>query len=75
MEVASKVIDCAFVEARSVKNGVGLVKLMGRDSGFVARRQAGPSHHGEKEGFEVGAVKTHNLNVARIEKFRKSLTC
>eukprot|EP00667_Euglena_gracilis_P006890 EG_transcript_6957 len=40
VEVASKVIDCSFVEASSVKNGVGLVKVMGRDSGFVARNAA-----------------------------------
>jgi 6-phosphofructokinase 1 len=40
VQVASQVIDCAFTEASSVKNGVGLVKLMGRDSGFVARNAA-----------------------------------
>lgn len=30
------VIDCAHMEAKAVRNGVGLVRLMGRDSGFVA---------------------------------------
>jgi 6-phosphofructokinase 1 len=29
-------ITCAHEEARGVRNGVGLVKLMGRESGFVA---------------------------------------
>jgi 6-phosphofructokinase 1 len=29
-------ITCAHMEAKGVKNGVGLVKLMGRESGFVA---------------------------------------
>lgn len=29
-------IDCAHMEAKGVLNGVGLVKLMGRESGFVA---------------------------------------
>ena len=29
-------IACAHMEAKGVRNGVGLVKLMGRDSGFVA---------------------------------------
>lgn len=29
-------IDAALVEAKSVMNGVGLVKLMGRYSGFIA---------------------------------------
>ncbi|QEN07319.1 ATP-dependent 6-phosphofructokinase [Oceanispirochaeta crateris] len=29
-------IDSAHMEAKAVRNGVGLVKLMGRDSGFVA---------------------------------------
>ena len=33
---ASKVLDCAHVEARGAPNGIGLVKLMGRDSGFIA---------------------------------------
>ncbi len=29
-------IDAAHMEAKAVRNGVGLVKLMGRDAGFVA---------------------------------------
>ena len=33
---AAKVIRLAHVEARSSPNGVGLVKLMGRQSGFIA---------------------------------------
>ncbi|MCG8448389.1 MAG: ATP-dependent 6-phosphofructokinase [Pirellulales bacterium] len=33
---AAKVIDCAHVEAKGVSNGVGLVKLMGREAGFIA---------------------------------------
>ncbi len=33
---AEKVIDCAHVEAKGVFNGVGLVKLMGREAGFIA---------------------------------------
>jgi len=32
---ADKVIDCAHVEAKGVQNGIGLVKLMGRDAGFI----------------------------------------
>lgn len=36
VEVAAKMIDAALVEAKSVMNGVGLVKLMGRYSGFIA---------------------------------------
>lgn len=40
VEVASGIIDGAFVEASSVKNGVGIIKLMGRDSGFVVRNAA-----------------------------------
>jgi 6-phosphofructokinase 1 len=30
------VIQCAHMEAKGAKNGIGLVKLMGRDSGFIA---------------------------------------
>jgi 6-phosphofructokinase 1 len=33
---ASRVIDCAHVEAKSAPRGFGLVRLMGRDAGFVA---------------------------------------
>ena len=33
---AAYVIDSAHAEAKSVLNGVGLVKLMGRDAGFIA---------------------------------------
>ncbi len=37
---ATKVVDCAHVEARSARNGIGLVKLMGRDAGFIAAHAA-----------------------------------
>ena len=33
---AKKAINCAHVEATSAYNGIGLVKLMGRDAGFIA---------------------------------------
>jgi len=33
---AVKVIDCAHVEAKGAPNGVGLVKIMGRQSGHIA---------------------------------------
>ena len=33
---AKKVLTCAHVEAKSAYNGIGLVKLMGRDAGFIA---------------------------------------
>lgn len=35
-EKAHQVLDCAHSEAKSAYNGVGLVKLMGRDAGFIA---------------------------------------
>ena len=34
--VAKKVISCAHAEAKGAYNGIGLVKLMGRESGFIA---------------------------------------
>eukprot|EP00440_Ansanella_granifera_P067300 gb/GFBE01072994.1/.p1 GENE.gb/GFBE01072994.1/~~gb/GFBE01072994.1/.p1 ORF type:complete len:197 (+),score=44.70 gb/GFBE01072994.1/:1-591(+) len=37
---ASEVISSAYVEATSCDRGVGIVKLMGRDSGFVAMHAA-----------------------------------
>lgn len=36
LEKASEVIHCAHTEARGAPRGVGLVKLMGRDAGFIA---------------------------------------
>ena len=36
VEQAMHVLDCAHVEARSVMNGVAVVKLMGRHAGFIA---------------------------------------
>jgi len=36
VEEACKVIECAHTEAHSVENGISIVKLMGRDSGFIA---------------------------------------
>ncbi|MBV8223729.1 MAG: ATP-dependent 6-phosphofructokinase [Verrucomicrobia bacterium] len=36
LEKAHTILDCAHSEARSAYNGVGLVKLMGRDAGFIA---------------------------------------
>jgi 6-phosphofructokinase 1 len=35
-EKAREILDCAHNEACSVYNGVGLVKVMGRDAGFIA---------------------------------------
>jgi 6-phosphofructokinase 1 len=35
-EKAREVLDCAHNEAKCVYNGVGLVKVMGRDAGFIA---------------------------------------
>ena len=36
VEQACQVLDRAHVEARSVENGISLVKLMGRNAGFIA---------------------------------------
>ncbi|MCX5871832.1 MAG: ATP-dependent 6-phosphofructokinase [Deltaproteobacteria bacterium] len=37
---ASDIIGCAHVEANGAPNGIGLVKLMGRQSGFIAANAA-----------------------------------
>lgn len=41
---ARQAIDAAHAEARSVANGVGLVKLMGRHAGFIAATATLASH-------------------------------
>ena len=40
VEKAADAIRCVRVEAESVYNGIGLVKLMGRESGFIAAAAA-----------------------------------
>ncbi len=42
--MARTAIDAAHTEALSVMNGVGLVKLMGREAGFIAAHAAMASH-------------------------------
>lgn len=42
---AVKAVSCAHSEAVGTVNGVGLVKLMGRDSGFIARFAALAAQH------------------------------
>jgi 6-phosphofructokinase 1 len=41
---AVEVVACAHMEASSQPNGIGLVKLMGRESGFIAVHTALASH-------------------------------
>ncbi|MDD2235659.1 MAG: ATP-dependent 6-phosphofructokinase [Kiritimatiellae bacterium] len=36
IEQAKAVLDCAHAEAKGAPNGIGLVKVMGRESGFIA---------------------------------------
>jgi 6-phosphofructokinase 1 len=36
VEKATEAIECAHTEAKGAKNGIGMVKLMGRESGFIA---------------------------------------
>lgn len=40
VEEARKVIQCAHAESKGAPFGIGLVKLMGRDSGFIAANAA-----------------------------------
>jgi 6-phosphofructokinase 1 len=40
VEEARKVIQCAHAESKGAPYGIGLVKLMGRDSGFIAANSA-----------------------------------
>jgi 6-phosphofructokinase 1 len=44
VEKAVEVVSAAHMEASSAINGVGLVKVMGRDSGFIAAHTALASH-------------------------------
>ena len=36
VEVATRAVDAAHVEASAARGGIGLVRLMGRDAGFIA---------------------------------------
>ena len=44
VEVARLAVDAAHSEARGARNGVGIVKLMGRDAGFIAAAASIASH-------------------------------
>jgi 6-phosphofructokinase 1 len=44
VEKATEVVSAAHMEAISAMNGIGLVKVMGRDSGFIAACTALASH-------------------------------
>jgi 6-phosphofructokinase 1 len=45
VEVARNALDCAYTEAIGALNGIGIVKVMGRDSGFIAALAALASLH------------------------------
>ena len=45
VEEAAKALDRAHTEARSVENGISLVKLMGRHAGFIAVGETVISHY------------------------------
>ncbi len=40
VQVASEIITSANSEAEGAENGIGIVKVMGRDSGFIAATAA-----------------------------------
>ncbi|MDF7798122.1 ATP-dependent 6-phosphofructokinase [Pontiellaceae bacterium B1224] len=40
VDIAARVVSDAHVEARSTERGVGIIKVMGRDSGFIAAHAA-----------------------------------
>ncbi|MDF7823350.1 ATP-dependent 6-phosphofructokinase [Pontiellaceae bacterium B12227] len=40
VDIAARVVTDAHVEARSTERGVGIIKVMGRDSGFIAAHAA-----------------------------------
>lgn len=71
---ASEAVAAAHMEAHSQINGIGLVKLMGRDSGFIATHTAIASHEANyvlipEVPFELDGPKgfLHNLE-ARLRK-------
>jgi len=47
LEKAAEVIRAAHVEARGAPNGIAVVKVMGRDSGFIAASAAFVSHEAD----------------------------
>eukprot|EP01063_Lacrimia_lanifica_P041049 TRINITY_DN947_c0_g1_i1.p1 TRINITY_DN947_c0_g1~~TRINITY_DN947_c0_g1_i1.p1 ORF type:complete len:511 (+),score=164.75 TRINITY_DN947_c0_g1_i1:51-1535(+) len=64
VDAAVEAIRSAWVEASSCHNGVGIVKLMGRDSGFVARNAALSASLADavlipEVEFDMGSLCTH----------------
>jgi len=76
VEEAARVITCAHTEVHSVKNGIALVKLMGRHAGFIAAAATVASQEVnfclipeipfqlEGEGGFLNALKKRTLNRA-----------
>jgi 6-phosphofructokinase 1 len=67
VEEARKTIDRAHIESKGARNGIGLVKLMGRYSGFIAAHAALASGNANmvlipEEEFDLDNI------LARIEK-------
>jgi 6-phosphofructokinase 1 len=50
LEKAREVLECAHVEARGALYGIGLVKVMGRDAGFIA---AGATQASQQVNFTL----------------------
>ncbi len=71
---AARVVAAAHTEAKSAVNGIGLVKLMGRESGFIAAHTALASHESNfvlipEVPFELEGEKgLFNLLEKRLEK-------
>lgn len=47
VEKATEAVECAHFEAHGAPNGVGIVKLMGRESGFIAAHTALASNYAD----------------------------
>lgn len=74
VEQSAEVINAAEVEARGALNGVGLVKLMGRDTGYIAAHASLASGHVNfclipEAGFSIdGESGLFELLKTRLEK-------
>ena len=57
VEQATKALDCAHTEAHSHPHGIGLVKIMGRDSGFVVAVRGARQPRRQLRADSRGAVR------------------
>ena len=66
VEEAQRALLAGYVEAASARSGLGLIKLMGRQSGYIAMQASMASGIGTAaaaNSFQAGSIQSLQVNV------------